>query len=147
MKAKQHSNPTERNAMTENIVHLWNEFQSAKLFAALRGKFDFNADSLAYDAYVLGKGKTLVMLTKARMKDAGDRNAEPIFKKGERKLAQQAYAKAAGSHSVKAEGPQHFVGIVGKEGAEDFKAEFSDERRSTVETPFGGEADNREVLS
>lgn len=131
----------------QNIELLWSKFQDAKLYAALKGHFDFNSDSLAYDAYVMGKGNTLIMLTKARMKDTGDRNAEPKFKKGERKLAIKAYAEAQGSHSVKVEGPMHFVRIVGTVGKEDFKAEFSHERPRKTQTPFGTDADNSEALS
>jgi hypothetical protein len=127
--------------MTENITLLWNEFQRAKLFAALKGHFNFDHDFMAYDAYVTGKADTLAQLTYERYHAVGHTENTAKFQKGERKLAARAYAEAQGSHSVKVEGPMNFVGIVGE------AAEFSDERRSTVETPFGTEADNSEALS
>ena len=132
--------------MTENIVLLYNEFVSAKLFAALKLRFDIEADYAAYTAYVKGDGATLAKLTEDRLKLVGADKA--VFKKGERKLALRKLAIATRSHKSKPISyPAHFVGTEGKQGTDKHKANFSNERPKKVSTPLGGETDNTEVFN
>ena len=134
------------------MTKLYDKFQKAKLYGALSGKFDFEADFEAYAAHVTGDTDTLTRLLDERRELVGT----PKFKvnpkrdpkvKGSIAYALVAYEKAQRDNRRKTFSfPAHFVGTEGKEGTDSFKANFSDKRPKKVKTPLGGETDNTEVF-
>jgi hypothetical protein len=128
------------------MTKLYDKFQKAKLYGALSGVFDFDADYEAYEAHVTGDRDTLARLTKERRELVGtpkfimNPKRDPRVK-GSWAYALAMYEKAQRGRKKDFTFPAHLVKV------EKDTAYFSHERPKKVETPFGGEADNTETLS
>ena len=125
------------------MTKLYDKFQRAKLYGALSGKFDFEADYDAYAAHVTGDVDTLTRLTDERRELVGKPKFVVNPKRDPKVKGSLAYALAIYERERKPDFsyPAHLVKV------ENDTAYFSDKRPKKVETPFGGETDNTETLS
>jgi len=128
-------------------------------FAALRGVFDFDASYDAYCAMAACDADKLVAMTTTLRKRLGVKPSQVKFHKAEKsaksfKSAKEIYnaeyqrwldagnGRPAKTYLVKVTGTQ-----AKKPGSNsNLTAHYSHKRPKKIATPFGGEADNREVF-
>jgi hypothetical protein len=152
---------------------LYLTYTTAKIFLAGRHDYDIEADYTVYSAMGRNDMPTIQRVYRARMKKAGITSKQVKFTKlkkgehGEKVKLSHAWCKRRyereheryleeryGTPERRAEAlrdaPMHLKSVTGKQGdkkkAGTLVGNFTVKRPKKVETPFGGEADNREVF-
>lgn len=102
--------------MKASLDTVWSKYQTAKLYAALQGDFNFDQDYKAYEAYVTGDVASLQALTRMRLKPYGfTANQKLKFKKegkGSRADAIKRYEKAQRARKVKFDYPSKLTKVT-----------------------------------
>jgi len=147
-----------------------------RVFLAGRRDFDFDADYDAYKAMANNDQKAVLRILRARLKAAGISQKQVKFTKvksdepkpekvkGSYAWCKAAYDKANDAHCKRTFGsaekravyfkendtPIHLTHTTGSQGTKNkdgnLVAHYSSKRPRKVETPFGTEADNKEIF-
>src|SRR5215471_10016009 len=126
-----------------------------RVFLAGRRDFDFDADYDAYKAMANNDQKAVLRILRARLKAAGISQKQVKFTKvksdepkPEKVKGSYAWCKAA--YFKENDTPIHLTHTTGSQGTKNkdgnLVAHYSSKRPRKVETPFGTEADNKEIF-